>query len=153
MLKRILIFLAPAILIASLLVGCGGGDATLSRAEFIKKADAICKKTDKAQVGEAVGYQKAHTKELATVSREAGLKKLILAILLPSVSKEAKEIEALGAPSGGEKTVQEFISAMEQGVKQAEKEPTSVEDLAKGPFSKADTLAREYGLQECAEVT
>jgi hypothetical protein len=144
----------PALaLIAVLGVGCGGGgDATITKAELIKKGDAICEKTDTTQVEEFQSYGKKHEKEFKRLPGDRVERLLIVRIGLPSIRREGEEIEALGAPSGDEKEVEALTAAIENGLKAAEKNPPSVEVPAENPFRKADKLAREYGFTACAEI-
>lgn len=153
MAKQLLHLFVVSVMFAGLVSSCGGGDATLSRAEFIKRADAICERADKTQAGEAAAYAKAHINAIQGLSRKAAVEKLVGAILGPSVLKEANEIETLGAPDGDEGKIKAFIAAIEEGVKKAEKNPGTVEDLSGGPFNHADNLASEYGFQKCNEVS
>jgi hypothetical protein len=143
----------PVLAVAALLaVGCGGSDSTLSKADFIAQADAICEKTDKTQAKEFQAYEQKNAKTLSTLSPEEAEEKLIATVGLPSVLKEAEELEALGVPKGEEKEVEAILTGIEAAVKKAEKEPESVEGDAKSPFDEVDKMAGEYGFKACAEV-
>jgi hypothetical protein len=151
--KRIPILLALSVALSGLFVGCGGGgNTTLSKSEFIKKADEICKREEKTRSGEAAAYLKVRFKGRAPLSREETIEKLVGAVLLPSVLKEAERIEALGAPSGDEEKVKDFIRGIEEAVKKAEKNPGSVAVFSEDPFRAVDNLAREYGFHSCSNV-
>jgi hypothetical protein len=149
------LFVVLGAFLVSQAIGCGGSDSALSKEEFIAKADAICKKADKAQGGEAAAYQKAHSKELVNLSYYAQIAKLVPVILLPSIEAEAEKIEALGAPSGDEQKIEEFINALHEAIKKAEKAPGSIERPpgSGGPFRVPGKLAAEYGFKDCAEIT
>jgi hypothetical protein len=148
------IFLTSVLVLAAALfmAGCGGGDdkaSTLTKAEFLKQGDAICKKADKAQETEFAVYAKAHSKNLET---KTGREKLILVAGLRPVLAEAEELAALGVPSGDEKEVEAIVTGIKEAVKKAEKNPQSVEALSKNPFEEVDELSREYGFKICAEA-
>lgn len=145
--KQISILLVLFTALAGLVAGCGGGssDPEISKAEFIKKADKICEKADETQGGEALAYQRAHGKD-------ATIEKMISVILLPSVLKEVKDIEALGVPSGDEQVISEFTDGNKAAVKEAEKEPGSV-STGEGPFAEVNKLASEYGFKNCENLT
>jgi hypothetical protein len=135
---RIATALAATFAIALILAGCGGSDSTassLTKAQFIKQADAICAKTDKAV--------------LAAIS-EAGVgeRKVLIAGLQP-VQKEAEEISALGAPSGDEEAIAAIVAGIEAAVRKAEN--TSL-PAAKGAFAKVDALSAKYGFDDCAKA-
>jgi hypothetical protein len=152
--KRALNLLALASAFVVLIAGCGSSDATLSKSEFIAKADAACKKADKTQAGEAAAYQRVHAKEFASLSEEERIEKLIDVVLLPSIKREAEGIEALPPPSDDEQKVQGIVKGIEKAIKEAEKDPGSVETStgSGGPFHDVDKLAREYGFKECNEI-
>jgi hypothetical protein len=167
--KPLLISSLLAVAAALIAIGCGG-EATLSKAEFIKRADAICGKVDEAQVGEYGAYVRTHpavAKKLneLTVSEKqpegiAARQQLYRAIIIPSILQEAEDIEALGAPDGDEETIEEFLAGVRKGVKEAEQDPSKLdEDLPNGAgknpeysFWDVNRLAHEYGFKQCNEV-
>lgn len=146
---------AKAFIVFLLLVpaGCGGNEETssLTKAQFIKRADAICKKTDEDQLESYAQLNKKATAEnLDTAEQEA----LFLKSALDSVEAEASQIEALGAPSGDEDQVAAIVEGMETATQQARQIPQSSEVLLKieQRFASVDKLAAEYGLKECSEA-
>lgn len=164
--KSILAILALAAVVA--LGGCGGSDSGSSsqsddvalagstgpptKAEFIKRAEEICRKADRREYFQASAYREKHEKELNKLSPVAAEEKLIRHIVLPSVTRQAEEIEALGAPKGDERKVAAIIAAIEAGVRKAEKDPYSIEFEGPGeyPFTEVAYLTGKYGLGECA---
>src|SRR5262245_42772302 len=114
-------FLAIAVLCLLVVVaGCGGGEvdgamgdvsnSELTKAEFVKQADAICKLSDEVQ-NEALSEVE---KELTgSLSSPANQKELLAAGLAP-VKKEIEEVYGLGAPGGNEKEVEAFLQAAEK---------------------------------------
>jgi hypothetical protein len=137
------------------MAGCGGGgEASLSKAEFIKRADAICEKADNVELGELGAYLRAHP-GLSKQKPAEVRKKALLAIGFPSILKEA-----LGAPNWDEKTIEEFLAGIRKAVKEAEKDPTKAEeDLPNGTgknpeysFRAVNKLANEFGFKQCNEV-
>jgi hypothetical protein len=145
----VLAVLAPAAFM--LVTGCGGGDATITKAELIKQGDAICEKADNMQYEESIAYEKNHAKSFSGLSGAAIQEKLMVAVGLPSFLTEAKELEALGSPKGDEEKVKAIIVGIEEAVKKADKDPKSVE-ASSSPFNEPDNLAREYGFKACASV-
>jgi len=149
-----------ALAIASLAVGCGGGGSTLSKAEFIKQADAICEKADETELGEIGAYFRNHPKESKNVRPGAPPPALVQTVAVPSLLKETDDLEALGAPKGDEETIEAFISGIKAAIKEVEKDPESIEeDLPNGQgknpsyaFREVNKLAREYGFKQCNEV-
>jgi hypothetical protein len=167
--KRNLTLLVVALAGVSLIIGCGGGDestpssepassnsggGTLSKAEFIKRGDAICKKGDAAQYDEARKYRAEHAKELASLSPTRAEEKLLRVVVLPLITRQAKELEALGVPKGDGKEVRALIAAIEAGVRKARKNPYGIE-LEFGyenPLREVAELAGDYGFGECRNL-
>jgi hypothetical protein len=79
---------------------------------------------------------------------------VILAVELPSIVRQTREIEALGFPKGEEKKLRAIIDAIEAGLRQARKNPYSIEleNPGEDPFLKADLMIREYGFIGCRNV-
>jgi hypothetical protein len=137
---------------ASIVAGCGGGGdsssgPTISKAVFIKKADAVCLQGNKRM---EVAF--AHfLQENKNVKRpdDAKLEKLVGTILVPNVKREVKELHALGAPSGDEDRVGEIVKALEEGLETAEGNPQAAVNSSEVVFGIASRLAKEYGLEVC----
>jgi hypothetical protein len=147
---------AGALVAAVFLVGCGGsGDSSstssISKEEFIAKADAVCKKGSERMEGELFKFLRKNraTGALMKPSVEDN-EKFIIAVLIPNLKREIKEIKALGAPEGDDDRVDAIISALEEGLETAEDEPETVaagtSDIV---FGIASRLAGEYGLEAC----
>jgi hypothetical protein len=137
--------------LALLLAGCGGGGgstATLSKAEFIKQADAICKKAQQAESKKLREYVREHP-EILTIQPEIKKDRLVLALASPLVQREAGRLGALPAPKGEEEKVAAIVAAIEEGVKKAEEDPLST---VRGTYLQASKLSTEYGLRQCFRV-
>lgn len=141
--------------------GSGGGDeitvqtGTLSKAEFIKRADAICaagrnqfnrEYTSFLEENQAV-IQKASTPS----TQSAVTTELVETILLPSYEKWIKEVSTIGAPAGDEKEVAAFLNALQGRLDQIQAQPSELSKSAT-PFAKPAKLAVSYGLTGCAEA-
>jgi hypothetical protein len=147
---------AGAMIAASLLAGCGGGGddasgSSISKAEFIAKADAICKQSNKRMESEIFKYLR--TNRVKGSLRKPSLEdneKFIVAVLIPNLKREIKELKALGVPAGDEEKVNAMIAALEEGLQTAEDDTKSVaggtSDIV---FGIASRLAGEYGLETC----
>lgn len=128
--------------IAVLASGCGSGDASaesLPKAQFTRKADAICERANEAQlaaIGNAIGS-----------GREVNGAKHELALVLPPVQREVEEISELGAPIGDEKEIASIVEGLEEAIAKAEEDPTYGIETA---FTAVDKRAVKYGLPHCA---
>lgn len=140
-----------------LLVGCGGGGGsesnestgTLTKAQFLKQASAICAKgTDEFGEGD-VAFWKRHGGP-GKNSSQALTNELQLTVLLPIRKRELREIRALGTPKGDEKYVEKMLVAWEEGIKTGEEEPSRLDSA--GPnyaFYKTYSMGIDYGLTKC----
>lgn len=148
MLKKIGSALVVVSASAILLGGCGGGgDETqeLSKAEFIKQADAICAKTDKAQEAELTAYLKENPK---AESSQAGQEKMVTDAGLPPLQEEIGELAELEPPSSDAQKVEAIVKDLEEALKKSEDTPGL---LVRGPdpFAEVGKLATAYGFKEC----
>jgi hypothetical protein len=144
--------IAVAVFAALLVAGCGGGggssSTSISKEEFITKADAICKKgTERLQTAIA-GVLKNQPNITKVTKGEQ--EKIVVTVMVPSVNREAKELRALGVPSGDEERVDAMITALEEGVETAEQDPEAVTASSDAIFGIASRIAGEYGLTACA---
>lgn len=147
--------LIVAVIAAAMLVaGCGGGGdssgsstGTISKEEFVAKANAICKDgTERLQA--AIGRVLKDQPNITKVS-QAEQEKIVTTVLVPNVSKEVKELRALGAPDGDEERVDAMVTALEEGVETAERDPQAVTKSSDAIFGIASRIAGEYGLTTC----
>jgi hypothetical protein len=152
--KRIIAMLAGALAIA-IVAGCGGGSdsssssSSLTKAQFIKQADAICEKGDKEtnkEVEAFVEENNVDTNKPTTKQQE----EVITEVVAPNVQGQAEQISELGAPSGDEKKIEAMVDAVEEGVEEIESDPKTLIE-GKNPLGKGSKLAKEYGLKSCGE--
>jgi hypothetical protein len=146
--------IAGVFLIALLVAGCGGGDddssagePSLSKEEFIAKADAVCKRGNK-RVEIAFGEFLNENKDIKR-PEPSDYEGLVGDVLVPSVKQEIEEVRALDAPDGDEGEIDEMITALEEGVETAEDNPKAVTASSDAVFGIASRLAGEYGLEVC----
>jgi hypothetical protein len=148
------VFVAVALVSALAVAGCGGGSGSststgsISKEKFIAKADAICKKgTERMQA--AIFAVLKHPRNLTKVSK-AEQEKIVATAMVPSVSREVKELRGLPVPEGDEEKVEAMISALEEGVQTAERDPEAVTKSSDVVFGISSRIAGEYGLKACS---
>jgi hypothetical protein len=148
--------LAGALTVAGLVGGCGGGSdeatASLTKAQFVKKANAICDKAEKRIQSELGKLSKQYennppTTKAANVAAQAAIAE---AVVLPARRLEAEEITDLGAPSGEQDRIGAIVAALEAGLKEIEADPTKAAEAGASTFGEAWDLTRAYGLYGCA---
>lgn len=146
-------FLAIGMAIALVaLGGCGGGDdggeEALTKVEFIEQGDAICEKAEKQSANEAEEFAKDNGFDLEKASGEE-LEEAVAAVLVPALSRQAEEIDALGAPEGDKEKVDAIVVALEDGTADVEDDPSLV--FEGEPLKEASRLATDYGFKVCGE--
>jgi hypothetical protein len=133
--------------------GCGGGSDSsssansISKEEFIAKADAVCKKGTERLQAAIAGALKNQTNITKVTKGEQ--EKIVATVMVPSVSREVKELRALGVPDGDSERVDAMITALEEGVETAERDPAAVTKSSDAIFGIASRMAGEYGLVSC----
>ncbi|MGN6275397.1 MAG: hypothetical protein ACTHNP_05620 [Solirubrobacterales bacterium] len=134
--------------------GCGGGSggestATLPKAQFLKKANAICAKKTAAMGKGDAAFWKQHGGPFARPP-EALENELQLKVILPVREEELHQIKALGLPQGSEQRMEKILRYWEEGVEKGKEDPRSMR--AGGPafaFFKAYSTGIAYGLTKC----
>lgn len=144
--------MATAVLtLAALSAGCGGsGDSTtasLTKAQYIKRGDAICTKAEQEQLAGVERFQReTHVEALGVGSSE---EQLVKEVGIPPLRLETEKLADLPAPQGGETQVKAYVAALEEGMQAAEKEPGLLLEAGKSPFAEAEELASAYGFRVC----
>jgi hypothetical protein len=148
--------LAVALAVFSLLlVGCGGGGdgaegtGTITKAQFLKKGNAICAKGTKEFGKGDVAFWKQHGGPRSNAS-QALTNELQLTVALPMRKRELREIRALGLPKGDEPYVEKMLAAWEEGIQTGEEEPARLDSGGpKYAFYKSYSMGNDYGLEKC----
>ena len=161
--------IATASLAATLLSGCGGdddggtktvtqttpapppaqGDATISKAEYIERGDAICAKYN--ELTKDLGDQKPDTFEEA-----AALYTQAIELFRPAL----KEFEALPQPRGDEQVIESYLDTVRQQLALYQRIQAAAEQSDRAKLesyagdvrelrAKARGLAEGYGFKVC----
>jgi hypothetical protein len=153
--KASLLALAALVALAALIAGCGGGDettdsttVTLTKAEFIKQGDAICKEGNEDNEAEAEEFAEKNGFTLEKAS-DKQLEDAVGEVLVPSLNRQAEEINALGAPEGDEDKVEEIVVALEDATEEIEDDPSLV--FEEKTLEEPNQLADAYGFKVCGQ--
>lgn len=154
--KRLLAALAGAVAIAVVAAGCGSGDddsttATLTKAQFIKRGDAICKKGDQEIEDGFESFAEEKNLPDNKEPTKAQLTEAVETIVLPSIQSQSEALRDLPAPSGDEDQVSAMLDAVEEAVEEGEEDPAALISSKADPFNEANELASEYGLKVCGQ--
>lgn len=141
----------------TLVSGCGGGGSdqtsvttgSLSKAQFIARADAICRAARSQFNREYLAFGKEHPIPTSKAGQRKRLGELIETVLAPNYEPRFEEIGALGAPSGDEEKVSEFLTAFKRRLDEIREKPTEL-GTNPYPFEGVAKLAKAYGLSGCA---
>ena len=146
------------LLAAAILAGCGSDSsssasatdeaaAPLSKAQFVKQADEICKKGVKEK-DEAVSVAlKEQVEQSQGAPTEQDTVKLIEETVFPSYGKIVEQLSQLGAPKGDEAKVEKMTGEFDAALQALEANPAKANK--NNPFASADKAAEAYGIEEC----
>lgn len=153
--SKLLTAAVAAAALVMLVAGCGGGDettgdetVTLTKAEFIKQGDAICKTAGDQSEKEAEEYAKENGFTLEDANEEQ-LEDAVGEVLVSTLRRQAEELDALGAPEGDEEQVEEIIVSLEGATDAVEDDPSVV--FKEEVFDEPNELAQDYGFKVCGE--
>lgn len=153
--KRFIALLAALAALALIVAGCGSsGSSTestssLTKAEFVKKGNAICAKGSE-EINEGFEeFVKENGLSKTKAPSKAVQEEAVETVLIPKVSKEIESIRALGPP---DEEAEAVLDAAEEALEKGEEDPIQfLKEESTGPFAKANKLSREYGLTKCGE--
>lgn len=150
---------AFAVVAAILASGCGGGSSdtveiqtgSLSKAEFIEKADAVCTKGQERGGRELSSYMSKNHITLTGPLPNAVAAGLFGSVIEPVYQQEIAEISELGAPDKDAEKVTAMLEAIEAGLAKGQRDPAGV--VSRNELvPAAGELARAYGLATCGEL-
>jgi len=118
------------------------------RAEFVKKADAVCKQRERRIRHDFLAYVSEHRKELEEPTEE-NFSDLADAILAPRIEQEIDEIRSLGAPKGDVQQVEAILVSLEKGIDEGDGKPRAMVEDTADLFAESGKLAGRYGLKLC----
>ena len=126
--------------------GCGGSDKPLTKAEFLRRANASC----------ANGSKDSQNlrKQLPANPTPAQIAKLDLEKTLPLFNRELDKIAALKPPTADrdrvEKIIKQARADAETFAKGLRENPAKALAPGVNPFAKSNFAAKLYGLKICA---
>lgn len=137
------------VLLAAVVAGCGGGDSqpttvetsSLTKSQFIKKAEAICVNVRK-EMGEEL-------QALGTKTERETLEAGEQSILIPGVETHREKISELGAPRGDEAKVEALLEAMQEAADDAAENPAKSFKQFSESFTRFDRMAADFGMEGC----
>jgi hypothetical protein len=152
--RGVIVSVAVGLAIGLLAAGCGGGGggdtASISKAEFVKKANSICARTGKQVTSQFAAFVASYGgKEPEGDALKAAQKKIVETILAPNKRSEIEQLRKIGTPTDGEAQVESIVGGLERGIEEAEAQPTLAVTGKVKSFVDAERQAGEYGLTGC----
>ena len=157
--KRLLVLFAGALALGLLVAGCGSSDdsttdsstASLTKAQFIKQADAICEKAGDEIEGEVEAFAEENDISTDKEPSDEVKEEIVTEVIVPNIEEQAEGIAALGAPSGEEDQVGAIVEGIETAASETSEDPSAVVTGGEGAFEGVNEEAKEYGLKVCGE--
>ena len=157
MLRGALGGVVAAIVIGVAVAGCGGGgtgtdtgasgSASVTKAQFVKQAGAICETARKKKEAELqAGRKKLNAKQGLTAAEE---EELITTAVLPPLETMVKQLRAVELPEQGAEGAESVAAAFERAVSETKSEPAKALG-SESPMVEADEVAKKFGLEACA---
>jgi hypothetical protein len=115
---------------------------TLSKTEFVAKANAICNASN--------GPLAATALKLASHPSPAEAERIIAGTFIPEIKSQLTQIKALGVPAGGAATTALMDRLLADDVRKIEKNPALAGPAVFHDFAK---VAHGYGLTACAPLS
>ncbi|HSR95400.1 MAG TPA: hypothetical protein VLK56_11095 [Solirubrobacterales bacterium] len=115
--------------------------ATMSRAEFVNRVEAICSR------GRLRGLRFQPTPK--GTSESAAMAQAIESTLLPSLQGVVDQVYALGAPAAEKAQTEAFLDALQHAVTGAEELDQLTLEALEGLLGPAGKIAQRDGLQTC----
>ena len=154
---RFLATLAGALTVVFVAIGCGGGGSdssttasSVSKAEFVREATAVCTKGEEEMHSDFLAFSKE--KNGNPSPSKAEYEEFIDQVIAPNMNKQITELRAVGLPSGEEEQGEALLVAIGEGVENAEAKPELISTKTHTLFAKAIKAATGFGLVACAEL-
>ncbi len=147
---RFMAIIAGVVVVAAIAAGCGSGDSDpLTKAEFTKQADALCKENSKEVQANFEALMKQFQGNGKDKSDKEKANEIGETVIIPYYQSKLEDLESLEPPSADEEEISTMLETLQEGVEEAEEAP---DDTLEGFASiiEAGKLAKEYGLKACS---
>ena len=138
------------------ITGCGGSDssneASLTKDQFINRADAICKEVQESVPKEFERYMKSRGLKSYRELDETLAGEGAVAVGVPAYRGQNEEIDELGTPKGDSGEASQFIEQYEEALDEAEDDFQVLLKPEVGPMKKVAEMAQDYGFATCGQT-
>ncbi len=155
--------LLVVIAITAAVAGCGDNDedassaaagdaaSSLTKAQYIAKANAICTRRQRKLLKDlgaySLAYRKRHPDKRASAHAFPGG---LRTVGIPGMQAQLNELRELGWPSDDQGEAEAFLEALEEAIFSVRERPRTSGDQFLRDFEKSRDLARDYGIGACA---
>ncbi len=165
MFRRTFALLISVLAVAAIAVGCGSDDSSdeasgssdgsgttttttssLSKAEFIKQADPVCKKANDEKYKKFQAFSEDQQTKKPPSEAE-----LIETYVVPTLEKQITAMDELGTPEGDSGELEEFRTELDSVLAEAKDTPTG-EEVTAVPYEKLEKAANKYGFEYCGHA-
>jgi hypothetical protein len=148
--------LGALVALVALLGGCGGGgggdsttsaasEAPLTKAEVIRKGDAICQVGNEASQTEIEKFAKEKGFGSSEPSK-AQFEEIVTEVLVPNLEQQADELDALVPPAEDQDEIDAIVAALRESISAIAKDPNTLEGSV---LAKPIQLENAYGFKVC----
>ncbi len=121
----------------------------LTKTEYLKKGNAICRGTQILRQQAFIAYAKAHHLNPNAPPTNAQATQVATTIVIPSIQGTINELKALVPPSSDEAQVTAMLAAAQQDIDRGKQDPVQMV-TSTGTFAHSSKLLHAYGLTSCA---
>ena len=132
-----------ALAFVALMTSCGSDNSSMSKAEFVSKANALCTSFSETISNPEVALGPGSTEEQVTT--------FITDVLVPEFSSTINAIRGLGFPEGDEVVVETMLAETENVLSDLAADPGATLTMSMSPFTSVNIKLKDYGLTVCAE--
>lgn len=148
--------LGALLALVALIAGCGSGgsggssttsttsEAPLTKAEFIRKGDAICQTGNEASTTEIEQFAKENG--FGSEPTKAQFEEVVTEVLAPNLEHQADELDALVPPAKDKAEIEAIIASLRETIAEIEKNPGAFEGNV---LAKPIRLENAYGFKVC----
>jgi hypothetical protein len=133
--------------------GCGGGDSSVSKAEYEQQLELVCNKglKDREEVLGEIAQEYSTRDRKASAKEQAEEQTANIRKLMAVYSDTTEEIADIDQPEQGEKLAQELVKAREDVTAKVEADPSGALANASTIFAKAGKIAEKFDVDSCAK--
>lgn len=134
------------------IAGCGGGDSSLSKAEYQQQIEIVCNKglKEREELLKELGAEYEKRKPNASAKEVAEEQAQNVRRLMAVYRGTTEELAEVGLPEQGQKTAEELVKAREDGTAKLEADPTAVSEFIT-IFAKATKTAEKLKASSCGK--